>query len=290
MSVSEHTHIARRASFMAMGMALVLVILKIGAWSVSGSASVFASMLDSLMDALMSLGNALAAGYASKPADDDHRFGHHSIEDIMGLLQGAFVSGIAVFALLQGVEQLIRPTPLQNDLWALAVMGISITFTLSLVVYQQVMMKRTRSVLLRADHAHYLSDVLTNAGVIAAILIASTTGWVVVDGVLGIGIALYVLWHVAMHVVLPAYHRLMDHALPPDQEADIIRIITEYPGVEGYHRLKTRASGSKIFIQVHLDLSGDQTLFQAHAIADGLEKKLETLYPDADVMVHQDPV
>ena len=290
MTSCEHTHVARRASFLAMAMALILVTLKIAAWSVSGSASVFASMLDSLMDALMSLGNALAAGYAAKPADDDHRFGHHSIEDIMGLFQGAFVSGIAVFALLQGIEQLIRPTPLHHDIWALAVMGVSIALTLSLVLYQQILMKKTRSVLLRADHAHYLSDVLTNGGVIAAILIASTTGWVFVDGLLGIGIAVYVLWHVMMHVVRPAYHRLMDHALPADQEADIIHVIRGYPGVEGYHRLKTRASGSKIFIQVHLDLNGHQSLFEAHAIADGLEKKLESLYPHADVMVHQDPV
>ncbi|MFM7621617.1 MAG: cation diffusion facilitator family transporter [Alphaproteobacteria bacterium] len=290
MTVCNHTHIAQRASYVAMAMALVLVVLKIAAWSVSGSVSVFASMLDSLMDALMSLGNALAAGYASKPADDDHRFGHHSIEDIMGLLQGAFVSGIAVFALLQGVEQLIRPTPLHNDIWALAVMGLSITLTLSLVVYQQILMKKTSSVILRADYAHYLSDVLTNGGVVVAILIASATEWVAVDGLLGIGIAVYVLWHVSMHVVLPAYHRLMDHALPPEQEAAIIAIIREYPGIQGYHRLKTRASGSKIFIQVHLDLSGHQTLFQAHAIADGLEKQLEALYPHADVIVHQDPV
>lgn len=290
MSVAEHALLARRASFLAMGMALTLVVCKIVAWSLSGSASVFASMLDSLMDALMSLGNALAAGYASKPADDDHRFGHHSIEDIMGLLQGAFVSGIAVFALLQGVEQLIRPTPLDNDLWALAVMGLSITLTLSLVVYQQILMKKTSSVILRADYAHYLSDVLTNGGVVAAILIVSATGWVEIDGILGIGIALYVLWHIVTHVVQPAYHRLMDHALPHDQEHAIIQVIQDHPGVQGYHRLKTRASGSKIFIQVHLDLSGQQTLFQAHAIADGLEKKLEALYPHADVIVHQDPV
>jgi ferrous-iron efflux pump FieF len=169
-------------------------------------------------------------------------------------------------------------------------MGVSIVMTLILVIYQKIMMKRTRSVILRADHAHYLSDVLTNAGVMAAILVASATGWVAVDGLLGIGIAVYVLWHVVTHVVKPAYHRLMDHALPPDQEAEIIDIIQSHPGVQGYHRLQTRASGSKIFIQVHLDLNGQQTLFQAHAIADSLEHKLETLYPHADVMVHQDPV
>jgi ferrous-iron efflux pump FieF len=145
-------------------------------------------------------------------------------------------------------------------------------------------------VILRADYAHYLSDVLTNGGVVAAILIVSATGWVEIDGILGIGIALYVLWHIVTHVVQPAYHRLMDHALPHDQEHAIIQVIQDHPGVQGYHRLKTRASGSKIFIQVHLDLSGQQTLFQAHAIADGLEKKLEALYPHADVIVHQDPV
>ena len=290
MVIDEPFRIVRRVSMIAMGMAMFLVAAKVVAWGVSGSASVFASMLDSLMDAVLSLGNVLAAGYAAKPADDDHRFGHHSIEDIMGLLQGAFVGGVAVFALIQGLQQLMNPMPLHNDKWAILVMCVSILSTLGLVAYQRLMMKKTHSVLLKADHAHYLSDLLTNAGVIVAVVVAAYTDFIGVDGLIGTIIAVYVLWHVFLHVVRPAYHRLMDRALSQQQEEEIARHITSHDGVLGYHGLKTRASGSKIFIQVHLDLNGNQTLFQAHSVADSLEDKLKKIYPNADIMIHQDPV
>lgn len=269
--------------------AATLVCVKIGGWYYTHSLSMLSSLVDSLFDVVMSGINFFALRYALKPADDDHRFGHSSIEDIAGLAQFAFISGSMFFLVIQSVQRLLEPVAIEHSGVGMGIMGFSILVTGALVIAQRIIAKRTGSLIVAADALHYVGDLLMNAVVLLSFLLISMFGWLWLDPVLALCVAVYVQWE-AFGLGKRAFNNLMDHEMPDDQKKVLDDIICKHPGVKGYHQLKTRYSGSRAFIQFHVDLDGSQSLFDSHKIADALEAAIEKAFPNAEVIAHQDPV
>jgi len=285
---SENARLLRLATYASVITASVLILAKLVAWLVTGSVTVLASLVDSLMDAGASLVNLIAVRYALLPPDDDHRFGHGKAEALAGLAQAAFIVGSSLFLILNAIDRLRHPQPLTEIGVGVAVMFFAILATGVLLVIQHRVIARTQSTAVRADALHYATDLATNAATLVALFLA-LYGWSGADPWFALAIAAYILYS-AVEIGRDAVDLLMDRELAPEERAQIIALATAVPEVGNIHALRTRRSGPTKLIQLHVGLPDELSLVEAHAISDQVEARLHAAFPDADIIIHQDPL
>ncbi|MGJ3441392.1 cation diffusion facilitator family transporter [Pseudomonas sp. Je.1.5.c] len=285
---AEQQRLLRLATHASLAVASILVLSKAVGWWLSGSVSLLAGLTDSALDAVASLLNLLAVHYALRPADDDHRFGHGKAEALAGMAQALFIGFSAVLIGVQAVERLRAPQPLGDTAAGIAVMVLSLVLTLALLAFQRKVIRATGSTAVRADSLHYRSDLLLNGSILLALLLAGF-GWPQLDALFGLGIALYILWS-AIQIARESTAILMDKELPADVGERMLELVCAIPGVRGAHDLRTRVSGSYWFVQLHLELPGELALHDAHELCVQASAVIRQRYPQADVMVHADPV
>ncbi len=276
------------ASYASVTVAVILIILKTWVWLISGSASILASLLDSIMDSFASIINLIAIRIAIQPADSNHRFGHGKAEGLSALAQSAFIAGSAVFLILHSIDQLIKPQPVENTGWGMVVMAVSMVLTLILVMFQRWILTQTESQSVHADRMHYVTDFLVNFVVIVALFLTQL-GWKSADSVLAILLGVWILKS-AWDIAKGALDTLMDKSLSEQELIDIYNAVIETPGVLGMHDLRTRASGAVKFVQLHIELDDSLPFLQAHEISEAVEKNIQNLFDESEVMVHQDPI
>jgi len=285
---ASNARLMRLATYASVTVALVLIGAKFWAWLATGSVSLLSTLIDSLLDAAASIINMVAVHHTLQPADKEHRFGHGKAEALAGLAQAAFISGSAMFLLIEAGQRLIQPRELENTEIGIWVMVISIALTLVLVGFQKYVIKKTGSVAIGADSLHYQADLLVNGSVIVSLLLVSQMGFVYADPLFALGIAAYIVWG-AWQIGMQSLNMLMDRELP-DEDRDKVRDITlAQDGVIDVHDMKTRSSGSQVFIQLHVEMDGNQTLRQSHDVAERVMFAVEKAFPNAEVLVHQDP-
>ena len=277
------------AAIASVAVAGLLVALKLWAYGATDALSVAASLADSAMDLMVSLGAAAAILYAAKPADEDHAFGHTSVEDLAALGQALFIlisAGVIVWA---AVARLYDPVPdtLRAEGRGIVVMAVSAVLTLGLVLWQGRVARRTGSRVVQADRLHYLGDLLPNIGAIASLWASQQFGLGQIDSVVALGAA-GLLALGALRIGKGALDALMDRRADPLIVEGIGNIAANWPGVHGYHDLKTRMAGSRVFVNLHIELHGDQSLREAHAIGAALRRAILVAYPQTDVIIHKD--
>ena len=263
----DNAKLMRWATYASVTTAIVLIIAKIIAWFMTDSVSIMATLLDSSLDVLASVINLVAVRHALQPADNEHRFGHGKAEALSGIGQALFIAGSAGFLLLQAIGRIINPQAIITEIEVgVGVMIFSIAATLLLLSFQKYVVSKTGSTAIKADALHYKTDLLVNGSVIIALFL-TVYGWSYLDAIFGICIAIFILYS-AWQIVKEAIDLLMDHEID-DQEIDKIRdIVLQHDQVLGYHDLRTRRSGTRVFVQLHLELDAEQTLASAHEIAD----------------------
>lgn len=284
----SNNRLMRRATWLAVAVATLLIAIKLAAYVLTGSVALLSSLIDSVVDLVASAVNLLAVHVALQPPDREHRFGHGKAEPLAGLAQAAFISGSAVFVLIEAFNRLWHPQPLDYAHVGIGVMILATLVTIGLVAYQRRTIAATGSLAISADSLHYYGDVLINVGVIAAIGIVQWFGWHWFDPLVAIAIASYLLVN-AWHIAVRALDQLMDRELADSERERIKAIVLAHPRVRDLHELRTRASGLDQFIQLHLVLAPDIDLATAHAIAAEVQQWLARAYPQADIIIHQDP-
>ncbi len=277
------------AGLASVAVAATLVIVKLWALGETGALSVAASLADSAMDLMVSLGAMAAIIYAAKPADEDHAFGHTSAEDLAALGQSLFIlisAGVIGWA---AVVRLLNPADqaLAREEAGIAVMVLSVLLTLGLVIWQGQVARRTGSKVVAADRLHYLGDLLPNIGAILSLWASRRFGLESIDAIVALAAA-GMLAMGAVRIGKAAFDALMDRRADPVILAGIGEIAAGWPGVRGYHDLKTRTAGSRVFVNIHIELDGEQTLREAHDIGAGLRRAILAAYPQADVIIHKD--
>jgi ferrous-iron efflux pump FieF len=278
----------RSAAIASVSVSLFLVAIKTFAYFSSHSVAMLASLADSALDLFTSSLNLIAIRQALTPADAEHRFGHGKAEPLAGLAQGAFITASALFLVIQAVNRIIAPEPIDHSLEALVVMCIAITCAIGLILYERRVVAKTGSVAVEADQTHYLGDLVTNIGVVVALLLSSVLGWTLADPLIAIAVA-GIMLIAAIGVGRTSFNQLMDRELPDEERARICRIAQSHRAVKNVHDLKTRMAGLSTFIQLHLALDPQMKLVDAHAVSDAVEKALAEAYPGAEVIIHQDP-
>ena len=285
----SHFSLNRKAATLSIGVALFLVAAKLYAWLSTDSVSLLSSLLDSTLDVMVSSLNLGAIIWAAKPADDDHRFGHDAIEDIVGLAQAVFIGASGLFLIYESGQRMLTPKTITDPRIGIGILLLSILCTLGIVLYQRYVQRKTGSLVIEADSLHYFSDFMVNLSIIASLLIASQPGWSMADPLIAVGIAVYIM-RSAIHIGLRAFDSLMNRELPDETRKALVEALNNEAEILGFHELKTTRSGSRNFIQLHLELDEQLTLKQSHVILQRVEDRLREVAGPSEIIIHQDPM
>jgi cation diffusion facilitator family transporter len=284
----ETAALTRRVTLFSVLVAAVLVTIKFAAWLASGSVALMASAADSGLDLLASLATFFAVRYAVAPPDPEHRFGHGKAEAFASLLQGGLVFASAALIAREAVVDLVTPHPLRQEGLAVAVMAVSTALTFLLITAQTRVLRRTASVAVSGDRAHYASDLASNLAALTGIGLSAWLGLNWLDAAAALFVALVLLWG-AIGVFREAANQLLDTELPKEARARIVALIGEDRRVFGVHQLRTRAAGPFVHMQMHVDLDPELSLEQAHEVIVEAEKRVLEAFPSADIIMHADP-
>ncbi|HEV8390768.1 MAG TPA: cation diffusion facilitator family transporter [Dongiaceae bacterium] len=288
MAPSEQARLMRFASFASVGAALLLIALKFGAFLETGSVSLLSSLFDSALDGAASIVNLIAVRQALVPADAEHRFGHGKAEPLAGLIQVAFILGSSIVLLVEVINRFKTRGQVEALETGVGVMVISLIVTGLLVLLQRHVVRRTGSIAIRTDQAHYATDFLVNVSVIVALVLSTQLGWWWADPAIGLAIAVFIAV-AALRVGKGALDMLMDREMEEAERTRIKEIVRGHPEVLNLHDLRTRAAGRDKFIQFHLELDGALSLLDAHRISDAVEADVRAAFPGAEVIIHEDP-
>ncbi|MEN6542058.1 cation diffusion facilitator family transporter [Parvibaculum sp.] len=278
----------RRATYAAVVTAVTLIAIKSVAFYLTGSVAMLGTLMDSLLDGAASLLNLVAVGHSLTPADDEHRFGHGKAEALAGLGQSIFIFASAGYIVVEAVTRFFAPEPVENSGIGIAVTIAAIIITLALVAFQRRVVAQTNSLAIEADSTHYRGDLFMNLSVLAALALSGLFGVNWADPFFGIAIAT-LIGISAVQIAYGAYNQLMDRELSDDERERIKAIALSHPEAINIHDLRTRTSGTRSFIQFHLELDSSISLMNAHRISDDVEARIMEAFPDAEVIIHQDP-
>jgi ferrous-iron efflux pump FieF len=284
----NHAKLMRMATYASVSVAATLIVAKLFAFWLTDSVAMLSALIDSVLDVLASAVNLIAVRHALQPADAEHRFGHGKAESLAGLAQAAFIGGSGVFLVFESLQRVVRPQEIENGPIGVAVLVFSVVLTFGLVVFQRHVVRQTGSVAIAADSLHYRSDIFLNLGVILALVLSFWLGWQIADPIIAILIAGIVMAS-AWKIFRIAFDALMDREFPEEVRTQIQDIVMSHADVRNMHDLRTRKSGTDTFIQMHLELDAQMPLQRAHEIADEVEALIRSVFPEAEVIIHQDP-
>jgi ferrous-iron efflux pump FieF len=283
----EPQRLMRLATIASMSVALILVVAKGVAWWITDSMSMLSSLVDTSLDLVASLVTFFAVRQALLPPDADHRFGHGKAEALAGLVQAGFISASAIALLLAVGERLINPHQVREEQVGLVISALAVALTLALVAFQRHVVRRSGSMAIDADMAHYRTDLVASVATGGGLYLSGRLDQPLIDsGVAGL-VALYLL-HGAWQVGRRSLDVLMDRELPVEERRRILDIVRSHPEVRDVHELRTRSAGLTKFIQLHVVLDPTMPLGNAHVVGDRVEAMLHQAFPQAEIIIHVD--
>ncbi len=269
--------------------ALAVMALKYAAYLVTGSVALYSDALESIVNLVAALAALLAINISTRPADRNHPFGHHKAEYLSAVLEGVLIVVAAILIIREAYDAFITPRVIEDFGLGIAISGLATVLNGG---WSALLIRRgrvLRSPALVADGWHLLSDVMTSVGVIAGLLLAAVTGLNVLDPLLAVAVAGYILWS-GSRIVLSSMSGLLDEAADANIQARIRDAIRRSgDGALEAHDVRTRQAGRVIFIEFHLVVPGTMTVNEAHAICDRLEDALEAEIEGSEVVIHVEP-
>jgi ferrous-iron efflux pump FieF len=288
LSIKSHNTLKNLAVIFGVILSVTLILVKLFAFIKSGSLAVFSSLIDSVTDLFASTVSFLAVYFSSKPASINHRYGFGKTEALSALLQALFVGASGLFVIVDGIKRLINHVEINQIDIAIYIMVFSIISTLFLVLFQTYVAKKTNSLAIKADRAHYVVDFLTNSTVIISLICVHFFGFYLFDVIAGLFISVYLLYN-AYSLAKESIDLITDRELSNDIRENIKHIVLETDGVLGMHDFRSRSLGDIYFVELHLELDGNISLYSAHDLTNIVEKKITESYPNSQILIHQDP-
>jgi ferrous-iron efflux pump FieF len=286
--LEQNNRLKKLAIVASISVSLSLIIFKFIAFIKTDSLAVFSSLVDSATDLFSSAISFIAVYYSMKPASHHHRYGYGKTEAISALMQAIFVGASGVFVIFDGINRLFNPVSISSIGVGIYIMLISILATLFLVLYQIYVAKKTQSLAIKADMAHYVVDFLTNSTVIISLFLVKFLGFVYFDIISALFISLYLLYN-AYTLAKESIEQLTDKELDDDIRNNISKLVLECDNVLGMHDLRTRSIANIYYIEFHLEINGNTSLLFAHQISENVENKILDKYPSSQILIHQDP-
>lgn len=284
----QSNRLKKLAAASSVSLAVTLCLMKGAAVFYTGSLAVLSSMVDSLSDIFASAITFFAIKISVKPASCNYRYGYGKAEALSALFQAAFVAISGFFILFDAIARLQNPIPLSQTNFGLAVMVISLLLTLVLVAFQRYVAKATNSQAILADSMHYSVDILTGLSIIISLIIIHLWHINWIDSAIAVAISIYLLYN-AYDFGRSAVYLLLDRELDEEIRASIYNIVSQHPLSPNIHDLRTRDLGGAYMFEFHLELDGALSLSVAHKYTDEVEALILQTYPNAQIIIHQDP-
>jgi cation diffusion facilitator family transporter len=278
----------RRAARAAIISNALLTIFKLIVSAISGSVSVLAETVNSAGDLVGSAVSFGAVRVASEPPDATHEYGHGKFENLSGVALSLLLVGGALYTSAEAIVHLIERKSVSYSLPAIAVMAVSAIVNMFLSQRLISVGKEEDSPALSADGRHLQTDVFTASAAMVGLVISRLTHLFWVDPVVAIFISLLV-FRIGGRIALDAVFTLSDMALPDEEEKTLRAVLNADPRVLGFHRLRTRKSGSQRYVDVHVMIDDQNTFVAAHEYSEDLEDKLREALPNVDVVIHIEP-
>ncbi|MPM05354.1 Ferrous-iron efflux pump FieF [bioreactor metagenome] len=277
--------------WLSIAAAIATISLKSLAWLLTSSVGLLSDALESIVNLAAAIIALVALKIAQRPADDKHAFGHSKAEYFSSAIEGGLIILAAASIIMSAIPRLLNPVELENmSVGLLISLGASlINLAVAIVLIRNG--KKHRSIVLEADGKHLMTDVWTSAGVILGILLVALTGWLILDPIIAIAVALNIVIS-GFLLIRRSAHGLMDVSI---SDADYIRVdkkLGEFrkKGIE-FHSLLTRQAGQRVFISVHVLVPGAWSVQQGHDLAEEIEKDLIGLFDQpASVITHLEPL
>jgi cation diffusion facilitator family transporter len=267
-----------------------LIIIKLIAGFATGSISIISEAIHSSMDLVASVMAFYSVKVSSNPPDKQHPYGHGKIENISGVIEALLILIASIWIVYESTKKFSHLTLGHSLPAGIAVMLISalVNIIISRKLYK--VAKATDSVALEADALHLRADVWTSLGVGISLFIVWLTGLAILDPIIAILVAIVILWE-AFTLLRSAFSPLLDTKLP-DEEIDIIQnaIKAASPEKVKFHQLRTRKSGFRKFIDLHLEVPEELSVKESHEICDRIEKEIEQKIAGSEVVIHVEPL
>ncbi|MDQ1330391.1 MAG: hypothetical protein QG578_654 [Thermodesulfobacteriota bacterium] len=279
-----------RYAWISIAAAIATITLKSIAYLLTGSVGLLSDAAESLVNLMGSCIALAMLTIAARPPDEDHLFGHDKAEYFACGAEGVLILIAAVGIGFAAANRLVNPKPIEQA-WA----GLTVSAAASMINFMVARTllsagKKNNSVTLEADAHHLLTDVWTSAGVITGVAAVALTGWQFLDPVIALGVACYIVW-TGFRLVRNSVLGLMDSALPEDACKEVITVLDKYKG-RGiqFHALRTRQSGPRCFVSVHVLVPGAWTVQQGHELLEELEADIRGAVSLVTIFTHLEPV
>ena len=279
-----------RYAWLSVATAVGVIVLKVAAYLLTGSMGFLSDALESGANIIAAIITLVALLVAARPPDKEHAYGHSKAEYLSSGAEGALILLAAGFIAWQAILRLLNPEPLAQVGLGILVSAVAAVANFSVARILLKAGREHRSDALTADAHHLLTDVWTSIGVIVGVALVSLTGWLWLDPVVALIVAIQILL-TGYKLVRNAVNGLMDAGLP-DEEVARIRVILERFGEEGvrYHALRTRSSGAQRFVSVHIQVPGDWSVQRGHELLEEIEREIRNELSPVNVITHIEPV
>jgi cation diffusion facilitator family transporter len=277
-------------AWLSIGAAIATIILKTGAYLLTGSIGLLSDAVESLVNLAGALMALWMLTIAARPPDDSHSFGHSKAEYFASAVEGMLILAAAAAIAYAAIQRLMDPQPLESV--GIGLLVSVIASTINFIVSRILMRagKANNSITLEADAQHLMTDVWTSVGVIAGVALVSVTGWLRLDPIIALIVAANIVW-TGYHLIQRSVQGLMDRVLPEHEQEVIEQVMAEYrkKGVE-FHALRTRQAANRRFIAVHMLVPGAWTVHDAHHLAEDFEQDLMKMLGEANIVTHLEPI
>jgi cation diffusion facilitator family transporter len=287
--MAEDRSTLTRYAWLSVAAAVLVLSLKLAAWKLTGSVG----LLSDALETCTNLGGALMAllmlRLAAQPPDDGHAYGHSKAEYFSSGFEGMLIFIASGLIVVEAVPRLWAPQPLQRPDLGLGVAGLATVINFAVARVLARAGHRHHSISLDADARHLMADVWTTVGVILGLGLALLTGWVWLDPLVALAVAVNVLWE-GYKLVGEAAAGLMDAAWPEHEQATLLAVLDEFrqTGVD-FHAVRTRRSAARRFVSFHVLVPGAWSVKQGHDLVERLEQRLDERLPMVTAFTHLEP-
>lgn len=279
---------SQQGAWLSLGVALAVLALKAGAYGLSGSVALLSDAAESLVNVAAALVLMISLRIARTPPDYQHPYGHHKAEYLSSALEGALILVAAVAIVFTAVSRLLSPEPLSAPGLALGVALLATLLNGGGAFWVQRLARQRRSAALAANARHLWTDVWTSVGVIAGVALVALTGMLRLDPLLALLVGLNIVRE-GWGVLARSFSDLLDARLPETEERRILAVLDAAPQVLGYHRLRSRRSGTGRFAEVDVFVDPEMSVGAAHELVSALERALQEALPGLVSTVHVEP-
>jgi cation diffusion facilitator family transporter len=279
-----------RYAWLSIAAALVTIVLKGAAWWLTGSVGLLSDALESLVNLAAAMMALWALTVAAAPADERHAHGRDKVEYFSSAFEGLLILVAAISIAFAAVERLWNPQPIESAGLGLAVSALASLVNLAVARILLKVGREHRSITLEADAHHLMTDVWTSAGVVLGVALAWASGWLWLDPLIALAVALNIV-RTGLQLVRRSAEGLMDVSLPPEQVAAIEAVLAAYraQGLD-FHALRTRQAGSRAFVTLHVLVPGAWSVQQGHDWVERIEHDIRGAVPRSHVLTHLEPL